>query len=232
MDLPGNLNDPSGEGNVLSQYKIPILLGGVSILSVIIAIILLVRTTQSTDPISFSDIEGDIAGVKTQSITVDIEGGVVQPGVYTLPVNSRVEDAILKAGGLSGDADTETIAKALNRAQILGDGVKLFIPKTNTDTTSHNVDSATRTNVSLDPALLSAAGSGSQNMLIQDGTSVNILVSINTADATSLDSLPGVGPATIAKIIAGRPYGSLEELVSKKAVGKATFAKIQALISL
>jgi len=57
-------------------------------------------------------------------------------------------------------------------------------------------------------------------------------VSINTGTESQLDSLPGVGPVTAAKIIASRPYQTLEEVVSKKAVGAALFEKIKNDISL
>ena len=47
-----------------------------------------------------------------------------------------------------------------------------------------------------------------------------------------MDKLPGIGPVTAGKIIAGRPYSVIEELVSKKAVSKSVFEKIKELISL
>ena len=58
------------------------------------------------------------------------------------------------------------------------------------------------------------------------------LVSVNSATQAELDTLPQVGPATAAKIIAGRPYTAVEELVSKKAVSQSVFDKIKDLVSL
>lgn len=52
-------------------------------------------------------------------------------------------------------------------------------------------------------------------------------ININTASLSELDSLSGVGSVTAQKIVAGRPYQTVEELVSKKAVGKAVFDKIK-----
>ncbi len=57
------------------------------------------------------------------------------------------------------------------------------------------------------------------------------LININTANATELDTLPGVGEVTAGKIIANRPYEKIEDLKTKKAVGNATFEKIKGLIS-
>jgi competence protein ComEA len=53
------------------------------------------------------------------------------------------------------------------------------------------------------------------------------LVDVNNASESELDSLPGVGPVTAAKIIENRPYQTIDELVVKKAVGDSLFGKIK-----
>lgn len=58
------------------------------------------------------------------TITIDISGQVNQPGLYSLPVNSRVNDAVQLAQGLLPNADTSQI----NLAAILRDGEKVFVP--------------------------------------------------------------------------------------------------------
>lgn len=58
------------------------------------------------------------------------------------------------------------------------------------------------------------------------------LISINAGSQAELESLPGIGAAIAGKIIAGRPYGTLEELLTKKAVSKATYEKIKEQIGL
>jgi len=61
-------------------------------------------------------------------------------------------------------------------------------------------------------------------------TSPNTKVDLNTATEKELDSLPGVGPATAKKIIAGRPYSSVDEL-SKAGVSASTIKKITPLVT-
>lgn len=58
------------------------------------------------------------------------------------------------------------------------------------------------------------------------------LVSINNATEAELDSLPQVGLATAAKIIGGRPYEKIEDLISKKVVSKSVFDKIKDKVGL
>jgi len=188
----------------LRTYKIPILLGGISVFSIVVSLVLLVKSTQTAaTPIQFSSDGAEASGsaLGAAIVTVDVEGAVLHPGVYTLPVDSRVEDAITAAGGLESDADEELFAKTMNRAMKLVDGGKIYVPS------------------------LSSSGIGSAG-------SVSNLVSVNTASQSELDTLPGVGPVTAQKIIDNRPYQTLGELVSKKAVGTALFEKIKDKMSL
>lgn len=184
----------------ISLYKIPLLLATVSVGIISICVILLVKSVQITTPIVFSE-EASVAGALSNSIHIDIEGAVISPGVYELPGGSRVEDAIVAAGGLSGQADQEALAKTINRAAKVVDGAKLYIPKTGESTTvvtSYN----------------------------------NSLTNINSSSQSELETLPGVGPVTAQKIIASRPYQTLDELVSKKAMGQSLFEKIKSQLAL
>lgn len=57
------------------------------------------------------------------------------------------------------------------------------------------------------------------------------LVDVNTADQKTLESLPGVGPATAKEIVKGRPYKSVDDLANVKGLGKAKLEKIKPLVT-
>ncbi len=195
------------EQKIITTYKLPLILGGASVFIIVIFIILLIKSVAATTPILFFDDQtaSGSSALGTSMIKVDIEGAVARPGLYSLPEGSRVEDAITAAGGLAKDVDEEAFAKTINRAMTLIDGGKIFIPS--------------RSDAPLQGSTLQSARSAG-------------LISVNAAAESELDTLSGVGPVTAKKIIDNRPYQTLEELVSKKAVGAALFEKIKTQISL
>lgn len=130
-------------------------------------------------------------------IRVEVAGAVVRPGVYELANNSRVDEALIEAGGTTGEADAEWVEKNVNRAAKLVDGQKIYIPRRN-------------------EANVQVSGGGLQNFRIN----------INSASITELDTLPGIGPATANKMVGGRPYSRIEELVERKMVSQKVFEAI------
>lgn len=143
-----------------------------------------------------------------QQITVDVEGAILKPGVYQLDTGSRVQDALIASGGLSEDADRSVIAQTINLAQPLTDGVKIYFPRTGE----------------------TAPASGSSGALGVAGASTTV-VNVNSATESDLEALPGIGPVTAGKIIAGRPYESVDDLLQKKVLGASTFAKVKDQLS-
>lgn len=155
---------------------------------------------------SGEDVKGQSTEEKDTEIMVDVSGEVENPGVYRLKSTSRIQDALNAAGGITTLADFEFVSKSINLAAVVNDGAKIYIPK---------------------------AG---EAQIPQSNTQYSInggngLMSINAASQSELESLPGVGSVTALKIIGGRPYTSPDELLSKKIVGAATFAKIKDMIS-
>ncbi|OGY25361.1 MAG: hypothetical protein A2Z11_00680 [Candidatus Woykebacteria bacterium RBG_16_43_9] len=141
-----------------------------------------------------------------EKIVIDISGAIKNPGIYKLESGSRVDDAIRKAGGLSKDADRAWISKNINLAGKLVDAQKIYIPKEG------------------ESGSVSGVSQGSTN-------NISSKININTATEAELDSLPGIGEVRTGKIIANRPYSSIEELVTKKVLGEGTFEKIKSQIT-
>lgn len=160
---------------------------------------------------------GDAAG--SGQIVVDVDGAVAHPGLYKLPPGSRVQAALTAAGGLSPQAD----AHRINRAAKLHDGQKLYVLSQGESTPPQ-------------------AASGGQSCEGQSCTSAEGglsgsdpegqgLVNINTANATQLTQLPGVGPAIAQKIIdyrtANGPFTSVDDLTKVPGIGAAKLAQIK-----
>jgi competence protein ComEA len=142
-------------------------------------------------------------------IVVQVSGAVPRPGVYALAQGSRVQDAISAAGGFLADAEKTGI----NLARALEDGEQLDIPYTE----------------------------GSSPVILEAPTAIAIppssaeLININTASASELDTLPGIGPTTAQKIIDYRqqngPFLAKEDIVNVSGIGPGTYERIKDLIT-
>jgi len=141
---------------------------------------------------------------KTGEIMVDVSGAVKNPGVYKLKSKQRISDAIEASGGYSEDANEEYISRNMNLAQKLTDGMKIYIPK---------------------------EGEESGGVLGETSIENSGLININSASQSKLEELPRVGPVTAEKIIDGRPYDSINDLLIKKVVGASAFDQIKDLIT-
>lgn len=152
------------------------------------------------------------AGFAATTLVVDVAGAVRHPGVYRFAPGARVADAVAAAGGFGPRVDVEA-ASRINLAAELHDGEQVRVPSRD-DTPARSPASATV------PAGV--------------GTETPGLVDVNTASAHALDALPGIGPATSAKIIAAReeaPFASVDELRSRGVLGEATFGKVRDLVT-
>jgi len=150
-------------------------------------------------------------------LRVDVAGAVHTPGVYTLPAASIIADAIAAAGGPANDADLDRV----NKAVPLSDGMQVYVP--------HEAEAAAPQPVAPVPAKAAAAPLP-ETSAAEAGDS-GALLDLNTATLAELDTLPGVGPATAQRIIDGRPYGSIEDLMRVKGIGQATFDKLKERIT-
>ena len=144
-------------------------------------------------------------------IVVQVSGAVPRPGVYALAQGSRVQDAISAAGGFLAEAEKTGI----NLARALEDGEQLDIPY---------VEGSS-------PVIIDAP----TEVVVGTAPSSTELININTASATELDTLPGIGPTTAQKIIDYRqlngPFLAKEDIVNVSGIGPGTYERIKDLIT-
>ena len=139
-------------------------------------------------------------------IYVDISGAVNNPGVYVFNEGERVNDALIKSGGLREEADSFSVSKSLNLASKLSDGMKLYLPFKGEESST------------LDASSGSVKGSNAVNL--------------NKASLTELDTLKGIGEARAKTIIDNRPYISLEDFKAKTKISGSLFEGIKEQITL
>lgn len=145
-------------------------------------------------------------------LVVEIVGAVRRPGVYRLASGSRIGALIDAAGGYNARVDVDRASRDLNLAALLADGDQVRVPSRG--------DAA------------AAVPPGATGDLPPAGGPSD-LIDINVATSAELEELPGIGPATAAKIIAAReeqPFASVDELRSRGVLGEKTFEKVSPLV--
>lgn len=195
------MEDQNNFDNFLNKYKLPVAMG-------LVGLVLLAGGVISSGILPKTFLKASKVPPESKKdllVKVDVSGAVLNPGVYILSSGSRIEDALKAAGGVTESADPAFLSKTLNLAQTVSDGMKIYVPK-----------------------MEEAGKMESANVA---GASQVGLVNINTASASDLDKLPGVGPVSAQNIIDKRPYGSLEELLTKKAVQRSVYEKIKGMVS-
>ena len=175
-----------------------LVIAGIGVLLVLLGLIQVFQNSSKNSNLVFEQEEI----VQETTIIVDIQGAVIKPGVYEMEADQRFVDVLAMAGGLAEDADRDWVEKNLNLAKRISDGVKIYIPRVGESILSNSLGSTST------------------------GTAGPV-ININTATKSDLESLSGVGPVTADKIINGRPYSSIDELLNNKIVGNSTFGKIK-----
>jgi competence protein ComEA len=135
------------------------------------------------------------------TLIVDVAGAVRQPGVYEFAEGDRVIDAIERAGGPKPKADLSL----LNLAAALTDGTQILVP--------------------------TAGPPGAAPVPGDTPGSAAGLIDINTASATELETLSGIGEVLAATIVEYRdqngPFASVDDLEDVSGIGPATLEEIR-----
>lgn len=149
-------------------------------------------------------------------LIVSVVGLVVNPGVVEVPAGARVVEAIERAGGLLPEANPASV----NLAAPLVDGQQIVV-----GTEALPAGEIAGGSGGADGSGADSADSGAAGASEPSGQ-----ININTATATQLEELPGIGPATATKIIDFRekngPFASIDALEEVPGIGPA---KVEAL---
>ncbi|WP_434095167.1 helix-hairpin-helix domain-containing protein [Streptomyces eurythermus] len=153
---------------------------------------------------------GSASATPGAEIVVDVGGKVRKPGILRLPSGARVADALRAAGGVRPGVSTE----GLNRARFLVDGEQVL--------------------VGVPAGAAAPAGSAAGQLTGAAGPGPAAPVSLNTATADQLDTLPGVGPVLARHIIDYRTqhggFRSVDELREVNGIGDSRFTDLRDLV--
>ena len=199
----------------IKEYKIIVICTGLGLL---VGGFFLLKPAPQT-PVKETNLQAEVTAVSKDSstekevkeepveqdlITVDVKGAVKSPGIYDLPVGSRVNDAVQKAGGLTEQADS----KSLNLAQKVSDEALVYVPTKGEESSSQQ------------------AGSGAPS-----STSKDKKVNLNKASLEELKKVKGLGGKRAQDIIDHREsngkFKSVDELKKVSGIGAKTIEKLK-----
>ena len=203
----------------IKEYKIIVICAGLGL--VLGGFFLLKPSTQKS--VTETNLQAEVAAVSKDSssekevnkeekeesteqdqITVDVKGAVKSPGIYDLPVGSRVHDAVHKAGGLTEEADS----KSLNLAQKVSDEALVYVPTKGEEVAGQQVASGTTPSTSKDKK-----------------------VNLNKASLEELKQVKGLGGKRAQDIIDHREtngkFKSVDELKKVSGIGAKTIEKLK-----
>ena len=203
----------------IKEYKIIVICAG---LGLALGGFFLLKPTSQT-PVTETNLQAEVAAVSKDSsaekevkkeakeesveqdlITVDVKGAVKSPGIYDLPVGSRVHDAVQKAGGLTDEADS----KSLNLAQKISDEALVYVPTKGEEAASQQAASGT-----------------------SPSTSKEKKVNLNKASLEELKQVKGLGGKRAQDIIdhreANGKFKSVDELKKVSGIGAKTIEKLK-----
>ena len=202
----------------IKEYKIIVICTGLGLL---VGGFFLLKPAPQT-PVQETNLQAEVAAVSKDSvsekevrkeekeepveqdlITVDVKGAVKSPGIYDLPVGSRVNDAVQKAGGLTDQADS----KSLNLAQKVSDEALVYVPTKGEEASQQS-------------------GSGATS-----STSKEKKVNLNKASLEELKQVKGLGGKRAQDIIdyreANGKFKSVDELKKVSGIGAKTIEKLK-----
>ena len=166
-------------------------------------------------------------------IIVHVSGAVNKESIVELEENSRISDAINKAGGLKENADTKNI----NLAFKLEDGMKIYIPTIGENMEENEANEQNQNANMINQTskyVTSSSGVMQDEQTNEQEEKKNEKININTATQTELETLPGIGPSTSLKIVNYREengkFKTIEDIKEVSGIGDAKYENIKDLI--
>jgi competence protein ComEA len=154
--------------------------------------------------------------IEIPSVIIHITGAVKNPGVYQLKSTDRIVDAVKIAGGATEEANLDLI----NLAALLKDGQKIIVPYKIYSETGEEINTNTYNNA--------------ESMYSSSSASTSAKININTANATMLQALPGIGPVLSERIIEYRNqngfFGVIDDIKDVSGIAEKKYEGIKDLI--
>lgn len=187
--------------------------------------------------------EGDSNPSETpkKNIAVHVAGSVANPGLYELSEGSRVNDAILAAGGMSRTAD----ADAVNIALPIRDGQQVFVPFKKEISHEQQAAAISKQASAVVSQPLASVMPPNGRMDVTQSEPAEVLLSmgsdqpaskvdINVAGQAELEGLPGIGPSLAMRIMeyrkANGPFSGTEQLMDVSGIGPAKYEAMKDLV--
>jgi competence protein ComEA len=160
-------------------------------------------------------------------LSVYVSGEVLEPGVYTLPAGARIGDAVAASGGFTSRANPGGI----NLAARLQDEQHITVPRV-----GETVEAEAANGPSTGGASESASNGESTpgHPFASPVTSVR-KVNINTASASELEALPGIGEVLSRRIVADReahgPFKTVDDLMRVPGIKQGLMSGLRDLVT-
>lgn len=177
--------------------------------------------TTSSENMSLSQVMSSDSAISSNATSsesvqwyVDVKGAVASPQVYPVEEDMRVHDVIEMAGGLTMDAD----GSRLNFSQRVSDQMVIYVPTIDEEVPADIANLTEQSQVT--------------NTVSEDG---NKLININSADATELQEISGVGEKKAADIIAYREangsFATVDDLIEVSGIGEKSLEKMRSQVT-
>lgn len=157
--------------------------------------------------------------LEPKDVTCDISGAIKNQGVYTLKNGARLNELIEIAGGLAANAQLKNV----NRALILKDQDKIYIP--------HVGEKFSKTDI-----VSSEEENSTTSADISNAQSNSTKININTADSAELQKLNGIGEKKAQQIISYRQkngqFKQIEDLKQVSGIGDKTFETLKSQLEI